>query len=63
MKPRKSYCCHAPKTKSMILPIFFQLRDFIINQTTGDQKISVKYHYDDIVNNLCVAFEKRIKNI
>lgn len=28
----------------------FQLRDFIINQTTGDKEINVKYHYDNIVN-------------
>lgn len=26
-----------------------QLRDYIINQTTGDREISVKYHYDNIV--------------
>lgn len=26
-----------------------QLRDYIINQTTGDREIVVKYHYDDLV--------------
>jgi len=29
-----------------------QLRDYIINQTTGDREITVKYHYDNIVNYL-----------
>jgi len=28
-----------------------QLRDYIINQTTGDREMSVKYHYDNIVMN------------
>lgn len=42
-----------------------QLRGDIINQTTGDQEISVKYHYDDLVNyiNLLIKFKKKEKII
>lgn len=41
-----------------------QLRDYIINQTTGDQEIPVKYHYDDLVNyiNLLIKFKKKNHN-
>lgn len=54
IKQCQSYYCHAPKTQCFESFVFLQLRDYIINQTTGDQEITVKYHYDNIVNTLFI---------
>jgi len=44
----------------LCLLYILQLRDYIINQTTGDREITVKYHYDNMVNHLYLLKNKII---